>query len=326
MKVLAIKARKLGDTVLWTSALEALSSLKPERLDIAYSKFYRELFLEDPRFHSQFLLSGSLRENFPFRKAWVETKYDFVLNFHASPTTSLLSSLAQAKEKVIHYHSREAKTASGSLSIPNLGVPMSAIERDLNVVRAIGWNGESPNTKIFLKNPPTPVKKRIVLGLGASRPSKQYSLEYYLRASKLLAPDFEVIFNHDSDRLLSENSFWHKELLKYGKISITKDLTSLMQLLASSELYIGSDSGVKHLAIALGIKTLTLFGPESIGEWHGYDEKMHQTLQIDMACRDEDPADKKFAWCGAYSCPHGSHACMNLILPEEVVAVVRKTL
>ena len=65
MKILAIKARKLGDTVLWTSALEALKSLNPSCLDIAYSKYYQELFYEDPRFSEQFLLSGNLQDNLP---------------------------------------------------------------------------------------------------------------------------------------------------------------------------------------------------------------------------------------------------------------------
>jgi len=203
---------------------------------------------------------------------------------------------------------------------------MNAIERDLNAVRAIGWKGESPKTKILFKKGSLPVKKRIVLGLGASRPSKQYSLEYFARASRLLKNDYELIFNHDSENLLKQNSFWQKELSKYGNFLITKDLNSLMSLLSSAEMYVGSDSGVKHLAIALGVKTLTLFGPESIGEWHCYDQNEHPVLQIDMACRNNDPSDKKFAWCGEFQCPHGSHACMNLLLPEEVVAVIKKTL
>lgn len=326
MKILAIKARRLGDTVLWTSALEALSSLKPERLDIAYSKFYEELFLNDTRFHHQYLLSPSLKENARFRKDWSKAQYDYVLNFHASPSTSLLSSLSCAKEKVIHYHDRGGKTATGSLPIPNLGQPMSAIERDLNVVRAMGWSGLSPQTKILFHSPSPVVKKRIIFGLGASRPAKQYSLEYFLRAARLLKDNYEVIFNYDSENIFKDNLFLKKELGNYGTFSHTKSLKELMQLLVTCELYVGPDSGVKHLAIALGTKTLTLFGPESIGEWHGYDLEMHKTMQIDMVCRDEDSADKKFAWCGAYRCPHGSHACMNLILPEEVVAVIQKTL
>ena len=99
-----------------------------------------------------------------------------------------------------------------------------------------------------------------------------------------------------------------------------------MALLSNSQFYIGSDSGVKHLAIALGLKSLTLFGPESIGEWHGYRLDRNPALQIDLTCRDNDADNKNFAWCGAERCPHGSHACMNLLLPEEVVAVVKKTL
>ncbi len=45
------------------------------------------------------------------------------------------------------------------------------------------------------------------------------------------------------------------------------DLGALAKALAAASLYIGNDSGVTHLAAALGIPCVVFFGPESPGRW-----------------------------------------------------------
>lgn len=44
-------------------------------------------------------------------------------------------------------------------------------------------------------------------------------------------------------------------------------LGQLAALLARSDLYVGNDSGVTHLAAALGVSTLALFGPSDVRRW-----------------------------------------------------------
>lgn len=45
------------------------------------------------------------------------------------------------------------------------------------------------------------------------------------------------------------------------------DLGKLAALLARSDLYLGNDSGVSHLAAALGVATVALFGPSPVARW-----------------------------------------------------------
>jgi len=45
------------------------------------------------------------------------------------------------------------------------------------------------------------------------------------------------------------------------------DLYELAQWLAGARLYIGNDSGVTHLAAAVGIPVLALFGPTDPAVW-----------------------------------------------------------
>jgi ADP-heptose:LPS heptosyltransferase len=50
---------------------------------------------------------------------------------------------------------------------------------------------------------------------------------------------------------------------------VARNLTlgQLAALLARSDLYLGNDSGVTHLAAALGVATIALFGPSDVRQW-----------------------------------------------------------
>lgn len=299
--------------MLWTSALQALVDMGAT-LDIVYPGFYKPLFLNDPRFRHQF----SAEEFSPSKE-----KYDFVLNFHASDSSARLAKRVSAQEHIFHFHDRTPK-GNSSHKIPFLGQPMKATERDLNVVRAVGWNGEVPPTKIF--PPPSSDLKHshgkplVLFGISASRPAKEWPMEHFITLSRLLAPiaQVSIVYEKEAD---FRSPYWKGQLQKHATLIHTPTLAELMQTLVDAKLYIGSDSGVKHLSVALGVKTLTLFGPESIGEWHCYGEEQ-LALQIPVSCRQNHPIPKEFAWCGVHQCPLASHACMRLITPETVYKTV----
>lgn len=321
MKVLALKLRQLGDTVLWTSALQALVDLGAE-VDLVYPRYYTALFLHDPRFRQKVGWNSNKDEQQEFSKLTKSEKYDFVLCFHASHSSLRLAKKFQTKELLCHFHDRVPKRGPSSRPIPGLGQPMKATERDLNVIRALGWSGTAPATKVFFpadgknQDPESSQKPLVLFGISASRPAKEWPIEHFVSLAQLLSPIARIGIVYEKEEHLRGNH-WKNQLASVATLIHTPSLESLMQVLSSAKLYIGSDSGVKHLAIALGLKTLTLFGPESIGEWHcGGDEQLF--LQVPVSCRWNDPLPQEFSWCGFYRCPLASHACMRLISPEAV--------
>ena len=75
--------------------------------------------------------------------------------------------------------------------------------------------------------------------------------------------------------------------------------------MAEANVYIGNDTGLKHLAIALGLKTYTFFGPEPPNEWHPYDQNSHPFFYIeDLECRTQNAH-----YCGLSEC--NSMICMD---------------
>ena len=78
---------------------------------------------------------------------------------------------------------------------------------------------------------------------------------------------------------------------------------------------ITTDSGPRHIAAALGIPSVVLFGsmPQGISENYAESEKR---LSLDLAC----------APCRKRICPLGHHACMKDLRPEFVFRALRERL
>ena len=102
-------------------------------------------------------------------------------------------------------------------------------------------------------------------------------------------------------------------------------LRELMGMLSWTDVVISNDSGPKHIAIALGAKSVTLFGPSEVGEWHPYDRVEHPVLRVTVPCRDLGPQDlEAFRYCTVPECDHLS--CLRQIDPEGIWSVTRNLL
>ena len=97
----------------------------------------------------------------------------------------------------------------------------------------------------------------VVLVLGASFESKIYPLEKYLSISKGVDANFIAIWKSDPERIMAQ------ELSKQSKniaISENLNLGELKELISTASLVIGGDTGPTHLAWAMNIPSITLFG------------------------------------------------------------------
>lgn len=86
-------------------------------------------------------------------------------------------------------------------------------------------------------------------------------------------------------------------------------------LVAQCESFVGNDSGLMHLAEAVGVPVVTLFGP-TVREL-GYAPSLPESITIErrLACR---PCSRN----GATPCPKGSYECLEAIRPEDVLRIV----
>jgi ADP-heptose:LPS heptosyltransferase len=98
------------------------------------------------------------------------------------------------------------------------------------------------------------------------------------------------------------------------------ELRLLTAMLAQCTVFLGNDSGPRHLAVSVGVPTVTLFGPEHPFEWHPYPLDRHPRFFIEpLECR-RDGAPGMPAWCGLNVCVEQAHRCMAMIGTDAVLA------
>lgn len=274
-------------------------------------------------------------------------KYDCVVNFHASPSSATLAFATGARTRSIHFHGHKDKNRYSTVLVPGKGVLKPIIERDLDAIRALGVeipSGRLP--EIHLEARETQQAQReleahgltrpvLALGLGSSRPTKCWPLERFAEVAiqwrqktqgsviAFLGPGEESISEAFLTTLSAQAHSLGLELgakSAWAQARIGLPLRQMAALLSQCSVLVGNDSGPKHLAVALSVPTVTLFGPEHPFEWHPYPVDLHPYFFMEgLACRrDADPGFP--AWCGLHLCVEEKHRCMRETQAAQVSA------
>jgi ADP-heptose:LPS heptosyltransferase len=89
-------------------------------------------------------------------------------------------------------------------------------------------------------------------------------------------------------------------------------------LLSRSSLFLGNDGGLLHLANALGVPSVSFYGPVDEKVYGPYGtETPHAVLTADVPCR---PCYRDFRFP---PCPHGRR-CLEEISVEKAVEIAEK--
>jgi heptosyltransferase III len=109
-----------------------------------------------------------------------------------------------------------------------------------------------------------PQAKLVLIHPGSGGPAKCWPLDNFtalaailqqngLQIAFLLGPAERERFSPDQIR----------QLQSAGQVLSDLTITESLQLLCCADLFVGNDSGVSHLAAALGVRSLVLFGPSN---------------------------------------------------------------
>jgi heptosyltransferase-1 len=198
-----------------------------------------------------------------------------------------------------------------------------AVEENLDVVRYLGL---PVLPLLFPVVFPAPVVEaaapRVAIVPVSRRENKNWPVENFLQTARALRQEFQAsvfLFGSKADHavcekirseLISENS--------HGTVINLAGKTSLVEMggwFTQMNLVVVNDSGPLHLAAALGIPVVTLFGPTDPRRTGPYGEG-HRVITSEMACRP----------CFAKVCKSPQVECMNRISPSTVIAAAREVL
>jgi heptosyltransferase-2 len=164
-------------------------------------------------------------------------------------------------------------------------------------------------------------------GSGAFSPARRWPVERFQQVAAALAQrGYRIlVVGGPGERGLAERvcSGMEDACLNLGERTT---LGQLAAVLARCDLFIGSDSGVMHLAAAEGTPVLAVFGPsndKAWGPWPGRgNEDRARVLRVDLPC---SPCFYTGYRLGTpQGCP--ARTCLTSIGPDDVVAAAREML
>lgn len=323
-----VKNRALGDSIMGLSSVQYLRELYPDaRIIYGVPAWIAPLYKNVKTAADEIypLKLNTVSDWLDLYSYLLSEKVDVIHEMHQSGRGHKIFSL-------FHFFSRIPYTfhnhhLTGGTSVVDQGEKKELIQRDLDGV--FSYYGKDKWRPYFLNYTPfvelekkRASQQRIILGVVATRETKMWPFSHYVELARLIAekfPHYEIVIP------LSKSAADLKikdELIRLGlpfSASIVHwPLENLALEFSGAKLYVGNDTGIKHLAIAAGVKTFTFFGPEPVREWHPYDSKIHPYFYREhLACR-----TRTHHYCGLSVCdlkPQEHMQCLTYFSPENVL-------
>jgi ADP-heptose:LPS heptosyltransferase len=330
-RILLIQLRRIGDTLLGTPALRALGKHFPDaEIDFVAESPAEEVLRGHPRL-SRLLVAPrhGLRETYLFVKLMRECRYDWAIDFMSNPRSAQFAFLSGAKVRVglsrrgrkwaFTHHVVEEETDRDCYAVDlrlrilqQLGVPPAG--RELEIFCDNVSSDESAHAKHVLSQFHS-AKPLVAVAVGSANPAKRYPSDLTAQViSRLYAEGFEVVLTAGPD----EASF-AEEIMSLLDHNVAHILSARVPLLAAlyrnCNLCIGPDSAPKHIAVACGLPTITLFGPGRPSNWN--DDSNPRSVMLVAPC--EIRPNCVEADCARFG-------CLRRIEPDTVIRTARDLL
>jgi heptosyltransferase-2 len=322
-----VKNRALGDSIMGLSTVQYLRELYPDsRIIYAVPAWIAPLYknVQTAADEIYSLKLNSLSDILDLFSYLTNEKVDAIHEMHQSGRGKKIFSLFSFFSRIkytFHNHHLESGTP-----VHDQGAKKELIQRDLDGLYSF-YGKEKPipqflnfSPVIQLKNKPGREKK-ILLGVVATRETKMWPLKNYAELAMLISkshPDYKIVIPLSKSEVDTKIKNELQMLgLPANATIVHWSLDNLAEEFAKASLYVGNDTGIKHLAISVGVKTFTFFGPEPVREWHPYDAKVHPYFyRENLPCR-----TRTHHYCGLSVCDlhAGEHMqCLTYFSPEKV--------
>jgi ADP-heptose:LPS heptosyltransferase len=140
-----------------------------------------------------------------------------------------------------------------------------------------------PRSPVFIQVTKAPVTQgRLAFHIGSGSEKKNWPLPYWSELIRSVAEYFDdfllVSGEADTDRMAAFKARCHIPGLR---VLHNENLRELATELAASRVFIGHDSGVTHLAAAIGLPTIALFGPTDPKIWGPLGSQVRIVASVD---------------------------------------------
>jgi ADP-heptose:LPS heptosyltransferase len=322
--ILALRPRALGDVVLVTPALRALARGHAGRpLEVVTETRYAGLLEGLPGIARVWPLERTRASTAALARALGRRRYAWAVDFFGNPRTAFLARASGARRRAGYDLRGRGRTYD--VRVPR-GVPPAPGRREyaaathVRLAEAAGGIADGVEARVAVSAAARASADTLLAGLGLSTapsgvvravglvaagtwPAKTWPLSHAaMLARALLAAGRRVLLITGPGEAPVVESL--RRLVPALDVLPPCDVPVLAAVLERLQALVGTDSGPRHLAAALGVPTFAWFGPTHPDNWQPPGEA-HGAWWTPLPCRG----------CDRTTCPHW--CCLPGLAPDE---------
>ena len=333
-RILLIRLRSIGDTVLATPSAAALKRFVPDaQVDILVEDWVSPLLDEHPIIdHVLTVARHGMSARTRIARELRRRRYDVVYNLHGGTTATFLTRATGARHRVgyktyqyARLHNHQAPSSSELWDQPQT----HSVEQQLAL---LGWTGvpvtDRPRTVLGISdrasaNIQTRLESAQITGPialihpAAAFATKQWRTEHFAEVvDYLTAQGFKCVAVASRDELGILQALADKA---NSDCAIFHDLQlpEISALASRSRLFVGNDSGIAHIAAAVGTPAVVIFGSSNIVHWRPWNQAPAEIVYEELPCQ---PCHGYF--CEKFPAPE----CILRVPVNRVVAAIDRVM
>jgi lipopolysaccharide heptosyltransferase II len=335
-RVLVVRLRSIGDTVLTTPSLYALKRFLPHvRVDILLEDWVAPVLDGFACLDNIITLKrGSTLSRARVARQLRAARYDVAYNLHGGTTATLLTRASGAGHRV-GYSSYQYSRLHNHLSPSSSELwgrgKTHSVEQQLAL---FGWTGvpvtDRPATRLNVNDRAAArVAERLVaegitettafavIHPAAAFATKQWATDKFARiACELTTRGLPVVaITAPAESRLVDELRRNSPAPVIGFTNLS--LPEVTALLARARLFVGCDSGIAHIAAAVGTPSVVIFGSSNVAHWRPWPQAPAEVVVEEMDCQP----------CHGYFCEKFAQPeCIQRVPVERVVAAIERVL
>jgi lipopolysaccharide heptosyltransferase II len=334
-RVLVVRLRSIGDTVLSTPSLIALRRFLPDaQIDILLEDWVAPVLDGFDAVDKVLTVAKDSKARAKLARKIRKTKYDVAFNLHGGTTATffvrasgakhrigyknyqysflynhLLSSASDFWQKEFTHSAEQQLALLGFVGIPVKDKPKTQLTVSDNALKSVN---SKLNSKLKIQN-----SKFALIHPVAAFDTKQWATENFAQVAEFLGEKgFQIIIvATKKEREVLDNL----EKLSQVPIITFDDLTlpEITALASASKIFVGNDSGIAHIAAAVQTPSVVIFGSSNRNHWRPWTNSPNEIVYEEFPCQP----------CAGYVCEEfGEPKCILSVKTESVIEAIENVL
>ena len=329
LRILVLIMKPAGDTILATPFFYVLKKRFPDcHISVIVNSPFSEMIKNNP--YCDEIITYTNQNSFSFLIKMLFRSFDISIDLMNNPRTSQISLFAWAKYRFGLDKSRNF-FYNKKIDLDKFPGDTYVVDRNLKMLLPLGI--EKPYYEYYYKPDQLSIEfartfldnykirdKIIGLNISATTDVQRWPTEKFIELGKKLAKEtsyFVFLFWGPGDKGLMEDIELKLNNEAKFKVIPATTLNQLGAFINNCSLLVTGDGGPKHMAVAMNIPSLTIYGGVSAIQWNPEDTKRFPYLTSSIECY---PCNNKKA------CRFNTLECLHQISVDKVFETILEVL